>query len=172
MSNRPIQDPMFTPELLQRAERLVALCSARGLMLVTAESCTGGLLAGLITEIPGSSNVLERGYVTYSNRAKEENLGVAPALLDRFGAVSAEVAQAMAEGALTHSAAAIALAVTGIAGPSGGSVEKPVGLVYFAYGRGGAMTTLERRFGDLGRRGIRLAAVAAALDLLFAAAES
>lgn len=163
---------MFAPELLQRAERLVALCSARGLMLVTAESCTGGLLAGLITEIPGSSNVLERGYVTYSNRAKEENLGVAPALLDKFGAVSPEVAQAMAEGALTHSAAAIALAVTGIAGPSGGSVEKPVGLVYFACGRGGAMPTLEKRFGDLGRRRIRLAAVAAALDLLFAAAKS
>jgi len=163
---------MFAPEFLQRAENLVALYRARGLMLVTAESCTGGLLAGLITEIPGSSNVLERGYVTYSNRAKEENLGVAPALLEEFGAVSREVAQAMAEGALAHSAAPIALAVTGIAGPSGGSVDKPVGLVYFACGRAGAMTTLEKRFGDLGRRGIRLAAVAAALDLLFAAAES
>jgi nicotinamide-nucleotide amidase len=163
---------MFAPDLLQRAASLVALYRARGLMLVTAESCTGGLLAGLITEIPGSSNVIERGYVTYSNRAKEENLGVGPALLDRFGAVSREVAQAMAEGALAHSAAAIALAVTGIAGPDGGSAEKPIGLVYFACGRAGAILTLEKRFGDLGRGAIRLAAVATSLDLLSAAVES
>jgi nicotinamide-nucleotide amidase len=163
---------MFASDLVQRAASLVALYRARGLMLVTAESCTGGLLAGLITEIPGSSNVLERGYVTYSNRAKEENLGVGPALLDRFGAVSREVAQAMAEGALAHSSAAIALAVTGIAGPDGGSAEKPIGLVYFACGRAGAMLTLEKRFGDLGRGAIRLAAVATSLDLLLAAAES
>lgn len=160
---------MFTSQLLQRAEALVALYRARGLMLVTAESCTGGLLAGLITEIPGSSNVLERGYVAYSNRAKKENLGVAPALLDKCGAVSREVALAMAEGALAHSDATIALAVTGIAGPGGGSVDKPVGLVHLACGRASAITTLERRFGDLGRNGIRLAAVATALDLLFAA---
>lgn len=163
---------MFTPELLQSAQALVALYRARELMLVTAESCTGGLLAGLITEIPGASNVLERGYVTYSNRAKEEDLGVAAAFLDRFGAVSPQVAQAMAEGALDHSAAAIALAVTGIAGPDGGSVDKPVGLVYFACGRVGAISTLEKRFGDLGRRGIRLAALAVSLELLFAAANS
>jgi nicotinamide-nucleotide amidase len=163
---------MFTPELLQHAEALVALYRARGLMLVTAESCTGGLLAGLITEIPGSSNALERGYVTYSNRAKAENLGVAPALLDKFGAVSPEVALAMAEGALAHSAAAITLAVTGIAGPDGGSLDKPVGLIYFACGRASAISPLEKRFGDLGRRGIRLAAVATALERLFAAANS
>ncbi len=162
---------MFAPELVQRAEALVALYRARELLLVTAESCTGGLLAGLITEIPGSSNVLERGYVTYSNRAKEENLGVAAALIEKFGAVSREVAQAMAEGALNHSAATIALAVTGIAGPDGGSVEKPVGLVYFGCGRAGAVSALEKRFGDLGRRGIRLAAVATALELLFEAAQ-
>jgi nicotinamide-nucleotide amidase len=161
---------MFSSQLLQRAETLVALYRDRGIMLVTAESCTGGLLAGLVTEIPGSSNVLERGYVTYSNRAKEENLGVSPAVLEKFGAVSAQVAQAMAEGALAHSAAAIALAVTGIAGPSGGSDDKPVGLVYFACGRAGAIVTLEKRFGDLGRRGIRLAAVENALDLLTDAA--
>jgi nicotinamide-nucleotide amidase len=139
-------------------------------MLVTAESCTGGLLAGLITEIPGSSNVLERGYVTYSNRAKEEDVGVGPALLAKFGAVSAEIAQAMAEGALAHSAAVIALAVTGIAGPGGGSAEKPVGLVYFACGRTGCIVSLEKRFGDLGRHAIRLAAVQTALDLLTDAA--
>lgn len=163
---------MFTPELLQSAEALVGLYRARGLTLVTAESCTGGLLAGLITEIPGASNVLERGYVTYSNRAKEENLGVAPALLDKFGAVSAEVALAMAEGALAHSPAAIALSVTGIAGPDGGSADKPVGLVYFACGRAGAISLREKRFGDLGRQGIRLAALAVALELLFAAVNS
>jgi nicotinamide-nucleotide amidase len=159
---------MFTPEFLQRAENLVALYRAHRLTLVTAESCTGGLLAGLLTEIPGASNVLERGYVTYSNRAKQEDLGVARALLDRFGAVSPEVAQAMAEGALAHSAATIALAVTGVAGPDGGSAEKPVGLVHFGYGRAGAIQLVEKRYGDLGRSGIRLAAVATALDLLLA----
>jgi nicotinamide-nucleotide amidase len=160
----------FAPELLQRAERLVALYRARRLTLVTAESCTGGLVAGLVTEIPGASYVLERGFVTYSDRAKEEDLGVPPALLDRFGAVSPEAAQAMAEGALAHSGATIALAVTGIAGPDGGSAEKPVGLVHFGCGRAGAITLVEKRYGSLGRRAIRLAAVATAIDLLFAAA--
>jgi nicotinamide-nucleotide amidase len=160
---------MFTPNLHRRAESLVTLYRERGLMLVTAESCTGGLVAGLITEIPGASNVLERGFVTYSNRAKQEDLGVDAALLDKFGAVSREVAESMAKGALAHSPAAIALAVTGIAGPDGGSAEKPVGLVHFACGRTGAIELLEKRFGDLGRGGIRLAAVETALDLLFAA---
>ncbi|MFZ0558284.1 MAG: CinA family protein [Methylovirgula sp.] len=160
----------FPPEFLERAERLVARYRARRLTLVTAESCTGGFVAGLVTEIPGASYVLERGFVTYSNRAKEEDLGVAPSLLDQFGAVSREVAHAMAEGALAHSAATIALAVTGIAGPDGGSAEKPVGLVHFGCGRAGAITLVEKRYGDLGRRGIRLAAVATALDLLLAAA--
>jgi nicotinamide-nucleotide amidase len=162
---------MFPSKLLQQAESLVALYRLRGLILVTAESCTGGLLAGLITEIPGSSHVLERGYVTYSNRAKQEDLDVGPALLDAYGAVSAEVALAMAEGAIAHSAAAVALAVTGIAGPGGGSADKPVGLVHFACGRSGAMTMLEKRFGNLGRHGIRLAAVATALELLTGAIE-
>src|SRR5579862_7533661 len=118
---------MFAAELRKRAEQLVSLYRSRGLTLVTAESCTGGLVAGLITEIPGSSNVLERGYVTYSNASKTDCLGVSVGLLEKFGAVSAEVAFAMAEGALAHSRATIALAVTGIAGPDGGSPEKPVG---------------------------------------------
>jgi nicotinamide-nucleotide amidase len=134
--------------------------------LATAESCTGGLLAALLTSIAGSSEVFERGFVTYSNRAKEDSLGVDPALLAHFGAVSAEVARAMAEGALAHSAAEIALSVTGIAGPAGGSTEKPVGLVYFGVGRRGAITTIERRFGDIGRTEVRLASIAVALDLL------
>ncbi|HLH10904.1 MAG TPA: CinA family protein [Methylovirgula sp.] len=161
---------MFAPGFLIRAERLVALYRARGLKLVTAESCTGGLIAALITEIPGSSNVLERGYVTYSNRAKDEDLGVPSSLIEKFGAVSREVAQAMAEGALVHSPAEIAISVTGIAGPDGGSAAKPVGLVYFGCGRAGAIKLLEKRFGSAGRAAIRSAAVETALDLLFAAA--
>lgn len=159
---------MFPSELLIRARSLVGLYTERQLTLVVAESCTGGLVAGLITEIPGASNVLERGYVSYSNRAKEDNLGVSAVLLEKFGAVSAEVAQAMAAGALAHSNAAVALAVSGIAGPEGGTAEKPVGLVYFGCGRAGAIERVERRYGDLGRHGIRMAAVATALDLLFA----
>ncbi len=151
---------------------LITLYAESGLTLVTAESCTGGLIAGLLTEIPGSSKVLERGYVTYSNRAKEECLGVAPDLLDRFGAVSAEVAKAMAEGALDYSAADVALSVTGIAGPDGGSPAKPIGLVYFGYGRAGQIAIIEKRFGDLGRSHIRLAAIETGLDLLFNASVS
>ncbi len=124
-----------------KTEALLASCRRKGLLLATAESCTGGLVAALLTSIAGSSDVFERGFVTYSNRAKEELLGVDPGLLARFGAVSAEVARAMTEGALAHSAAQIALAVTGIAGPGGGSPEKPVGLVYFGVGQRGAITT-------------------------------
>jgi nicotinamide-nucleotide amidase len=163
---------MFAANLRQGAQALVALYRGQGLTLVTAESCTGGLVAGLVTEIPGASAVLERGYVTYSNRAKEDNLDVAPALLEKFGAVSAEAAQAMARGALAHSGAAIVLAVTGIAGPDGGTAQKPVGLVYFACGRAGTITVLEKRFGNIGRTEVRLAAVETALDLLFAAARA
>ena len=161
---------IFGAELVRRARDLLALYGARRLRLVLAESCTGGLVAALLTEIPGASDVFERGYVTYSNRAKEADLGVPPALIQEFGAVSSEVALAMAEGALARSGASIALSVTGIAGPDGGSPEKPVGLVYFACGRRGALNVLEKRFGNLGRGAIRLAGVATALDLLFAAA--
>lgn len=136
-------------------------------MLVTAESCTGGLLAGLLTEIAGSSDVVERGLVTYSNRAKSELLGVDPLLIERLGAVSAEVAEAMARGALTHTPAAhLAIAVTGIAGPGGGSAEKPVGLVYLgACYRDGAYADATCRFGDIGRTNIRIATLRAALGL-------
>ncbi len=158
---------MFDSPLRQRAATLINLYRERRLTLVTAESCTGGLIAGLITEIPGSSKVFERGYVAYSNRAKEECIDVAPDLLDQFGAVSAEVAEAMAEGALRFSAADVALSVTGIAGPDGGSEAKPVGLVHFGYGRAGQIVTIEKRFGPIGRSEIRLAAIEVALDLLF-----
>ena len=162
---------MFDTSLRQRTATLIDLYRERGLILVTAESCTGGLIAGLITEIPGSSKI-ERGYVTYSDRAKEECIDVAPDLLDQFGAVSAEAAEAMAEGALRSSAANVALSVTEIAGPDGGSEAKPVGLVYFGYGRSGQIATIEKRFGPIGRSQIRLAAIEVALDLLFNAAAS
>jgi nicotinamide-nucleotide amidase len=128
-------------------------------------------LAALITAIPGSSHVFERGFVTYSNSAKIESLGVAPPILEQFGAVSAEAARAMAAGALAHSQASMALSITGIAGPGGGSPEKPVGLVHFGLARrGGAIIAVEKRFGELGRDEVRSAAIATAIDLLLEAA--
>lgn len=157
---------MFSPALLSQAEKLLADARGKGLRIVTAESCTGGLIAGLLTEIAGSSDVVERGFVTYSNEAKQDLLGVPGELLARHGAVSAEVARAMALGALQHSRADLAVAVTGIAGPGGGSADKPVGLVHFAAARGDRITLRECRFGDIGRRDIRLKSVATALQLL------
>ena len=153
--------------LLPAARALLDLCRDRRLTIATAESCTGGLVAGVLTEIPGSSAVVERGFVTYSNAAKTELLGVPAALLARAGAVSREVAEAMAAGALAHSPADLAVAITGIAGPDGGTVDKPVGLVHFAAGRRGGVTIhRERRFGNIGRSGVRLASVAEALAML------
>lgn len=158
---------MFSRTLTDAAERVLKSARAHGLMLATAESCTGGLIAGALTALPGSSHVLDRGFVTYSNTAKCELLSVPVALIERRGAVSQEVALAMAEGALKHSPADIAVAVTGIAGPGGGSETKPVGLVHIAAARrGGARLHEEHRFGDIGRDGVREAAVRAALALL------
>ncbi|MCJ2033679.1 CinA family protein [Methylobacterium sp. J-068] len=155
------------PVLLARAEALVAAYAAAGLTVATAESCTGGLVAGLLTAIPGSSAVLERGFVTYSNAAKSESIGVAADLIAAHGAVSAPVARAMAEGALAHSAASVAVAITGIAGPGGGSADKPVGLVHFGLAvEGATVRHLERRYGDIGRTAIRRRAVDDALGLL------
>jgi nicotinamide-nucleotide amidase len=157
---------LFSVDLVESAEALLAELKRRGLRLATAESCTGGLLAGLLTEIPGASAVLERGFVTYSNEAKSELTGVDPALIKAHGAVSAEVARAMAEGGLAHAPVDLAIAVTGIAGPDGGSPEKPVGLVYLAVAsKVGATLTRECRFGSIGRTPIRLASVRAALEL-------
>lgn len=161
---------MFAAELLTGAEALIRHCRARGLGIATAESCTGGLVTALLTSIAGSSDVFERGFVTYSNQAKQECLGVEAALIERFGAVSAETAAAMAAGLLAHTPAELALSVTGIAGPGGGSPAKPVGLVYFGYGTRGAIATVEKRFGDIGRENVRMAATAVALDLLRQAA--
>ena len=158
---------LFPAELTNRAARLLERLRERGLMLATAESCTGGLISGLFTEIPGSSDVVERGFVTYSNAAKTAMLGVPAGLIDRHGAVSEEVARAMAEGALAHSRAQISVAVTGVAGPGGGSAQKPVGLVHLAAARAGAPTLhREIRLGDIGRTAIRLETVAAALNLI------
>ncbi|HYA74181.1 MAG TPA: CinA family protein [Roseiarcus sp.] len=162
---------MFPSLLVDRAAALEARCRDLGLGLATAESCTGGLLSALLTEIPGSSTVFERGFVVYSNEAKEEMLGVSDEVLAAHGAVSEATARAMALGALAHSRADIAVSVTGIAGPDGGTAAKPVGLVHLACARrGGGTVALERRFGALSRAAIRLASVEAALGLLEAAA--
>jgi nicotinamide-nucleotide amidase len=162
---------MFSPQLNDQAAALIALCRSRGKKIATAESCTGGLVAGLLTEIPGSSAVVDRGFVVYSNEAKQELLAVPAATLAAFGAVSQETARAMARGAVTHSHADFAIAITGIAGPDGGTPEKPVGLVHFACaGADGSVVALERRYGDLGRAAIRQASVATALEMLDEAA--
>ena len=163
---------MFDDALQARARALVALYREAGLTIVTAESCTGGLIAGLITEVPGSSAVLERGFVTYSNAAKAQSLGVPTDLLREFGAVSTQTAQAMAAGALTHSMAKVAVGVTGVAGPGGGTPDKPVGLVQFACQRRGfPVVAREMRFGPLTRAEIRHASIHTALDLLTEAAQ-
>ncbi len=159
---------LFPNDLEAKAAALVALYTERRLTIATAESCTGGLVAGLITQIPGSSRVLDRGFVTYSNMAKVDCLGVHPLLIDTWGAVSAQTARAMATGALAHAQTDVAVSITGIAGPDGGSPEKPVGLVHFACAhRNGECIAVEKRYGDLGREAIRLASVATAIELLF-----
>jgi nicotinamide-nucleotide amidase len=156
----------LTP-LLANAATLLERYRRRGITIATAESCTGGLIAATLTEIAGSSDVVDRGFVTYSNAAKSEMLGVDPALIARQGAVSEPVARAMADGALARSRAGRAVAVTGIAGPGGGTIEKPVGLVHFAVAvRDGATWHREERFGDRSRSAIRLATVAVALGML------
>lgn len=158
---------MFAPALLARAEKLLADARAKGLKIATAESCTGGLVAGLLTEIAGSSDVFERGFVTYSNKAKQELLGVPGALIRQQGAVSEAVARAMAEGAIRNSTAQLSVAITGIAGPDGGSDEKPVGLVHITAARAGeASLHRECRFGDIGRGEIRLKSVETAMEML------
>ncbi len=161
--------------LTPAAEALIALLRKQGFRIAAAESCTGGLLCGILTEIPGSSDVFDRGFVTYSNAAKIDLLGVSPDLVAPGGpgAVSEEVARAMAEGAIDHSQADIAVAITGVAGPAGGTDEKPVGLVHFAVAiRDGNTHYHFRRFGNLGRSAIRLAAVGEALAMINRAAQA
>lgn len=150
-----------------RAAALLDKCRARGVKIATAESCTGGMVAALLTSIAGSSDVFDCGFVTYSNEAKIGMLGVSPDIIAEFGAVSRECALAMAHGAILKSAARLAVSITGIAGPGGGSAAKPVGLVHFACARrNGATLHREERFGDIGRDGVRKASVEVALDLL------
>ena len=157
---------MFDPADISEAEKLLARLRSKRWIMCTAESCTGGLIAGLLTEIPGSSDVVDRGFVTYSNGAKCDLLGVPATLIGRFGAVSAETAVAMASGALRNSTCDLSIAVTGIAGPGGGSPDKPVGLVHLAaQRRGQSAATLVLRLGDIGRTPIRLQTVRAALKL-------
>ncbi|MCP5433516.1 MAG: CinA family protein [Alphaproteobacteria bacterium] len=164
---------MFSPSLIAAAEALIVSAKSKGLLIATAESCTGGLVSGLLTEIAGSSAVFERGYVTYSNRAKAEALGVPVDTLRTHGAVSEAVARAMAEGALARAGVDASVALTGIAGPGGGSPERPVGLVHIASARrGGETVHKELRLGDRCRTAVRLASVAEALALLHAQIEA
>lgn len=158
--------PGIQETLRELVGELLAACRQRDLKLVTAESCTGGLVAAALTAVAGSSSVFDRGFVTYSNEAKTEILGVPKSLIEKHGAVSEPVARAMAEGAIAHSRSDLAVSITGVAGPDGGTVEKPVGLVHFATARRGGQTLAEKRIFAGDRDAIRLAAVAAALRLI------
>ena len=149
------------------ATALLDLCKAKKLMVATAESCTGGLVAGALTDIAGSSAVVDRGFVTYTNEAKEQMLGVPAVTLKQHGAVSRETAEAMAKGVLDHAPADLAVSVTGIAGPGGGSAAKPVGVVHFAAAsRSGRLIAREKRYGDIGRGEVRRKSVLEALAML------
>jgi len=157
---------VFSNEQLTMAEAVLAACRDAGLKLATAESCTGGLISGCLTAVAGSSDVVDRGFVTYTNEAKSQLLGVELAMFDLHGAVSEEVARAMAEGAINNSDAQISIAVTGIAGPSGGSSEKPVGLVHIAAAKDGAETLHERHIFSGDREDVRTNTVSAALEMV------
>ena len=158
---------MFPKDLIEQASALLQSCRKAGVTVATAESCTGGLIAGCLTEIAGSSDVVDRGFVTYSNEAKNVMLDVPMRLIERHGAVSESVARTMAEGALAHSFAVLSVAVTGVAGPGGGTAEKPVGLVHLACAkRGGETRHREERYGDLGRSAIREATIRTAMEML------
>jgi nicotinamide-nucleotide amidase len=157
---------MFSPEHSQLAIRTLNHLRASKRRCVTAESCTGGLVAALLTSIPGSSDVVERGFVTYSNEAKIELLSVPDEIIVGHGAVSSQTAEAMARGALTHSRADVAVSITGVAGPGGGSAEKPVGLVFLAVASAKGCNVVEMRFGPLSRDEIRARSVVKALELI------
>lgn len=163
---------MLEHDIVAAAERLLAICKRKKLTIATAESCTGGLVAGTLTEVPGVSSMLDRGFITYSNAAKQDMLGVPAETLARYGAVSRETAEAMAKGAISHAPVDIAIAVTGIAGPAGGEGGKPVGLVHFAAAsRSGLLEHCEKRFGNRGRAEIRKRAVLQAFVMLHDLAE-
>lgn len=164
---------LYPTDIEAQASAIITTYRDRGWMIATAESCTGGLIAGALTEIAGSSAVVDRGFVTYTNQAKMDLIGVSAATLEVFGAVSKETALQMAHGALMRSGAEVAVAVTGIAGPGGGSAEKPVGLVHLALKtRSGLVDHREMRYGEIGRDQVRLATVRMALEMLAAAAQT
>jgi nicotinamide-nucleotide amidase len=164
--------PMLDDDIVEAAKKLLDICRRKELTIATAESCTAGLVAGTLSEVPGVSSMLERGFITYSNQAKQEMLGVPAATLDAHGAVSRETAEAMAKGALAHAPVNLAISVTGIAGPDGGSAEKPVGLVHFGgASRGGQLVHVEKRFGNPGRAEVRKRSVLQAFVMLHELAE-
>jgi nicotinamide-nucleotide amidase len=164
---------MLDDDIVAAARRLLDICKRKNLTVATAESCTAGLVAGTLTEIPGVSSILDRGYITYSNDAKHDMLGVARDTLREHGAVSRQTAEAMARGVLGRAhRVQLAVSVTGIAGPDGGSADKPVGLVHFAVAsRGGLMVHVEKRFGDIGRADVRKQSVLQAFRMLHDLAE-
>jgi nicotinamide-nucleotide amidase len=163
---------LYPADIEEKAQAIIAAYRDLGWMIATAESCTGGLIAGALTEIAGSSAVVDRGVVTYTNQAKQDLIGVSAATLEGFGAVSRETALQMAKGALMRSDAEVAVAVTGIAGPGGGSAEKPVGLVHLALTtRSGLIDHRAMYYGDIGRDQVRLATVRTALEMLLAVAQ-
>ena len=163
---------MFPDDIQRLAAAMIAAASARGWTAATAESCTGGLVAGALTAVAGSSSVVDRGFVTYSNQAKSEMLGVPAGLIAGHGAVSEPVAQAMAIGAREAARTTLAVSITGVAGPGGGSAEKPVGLVHFGLAGPRGIVHEKRLFGDIGREEIRLESVRVALGLLLTACEA
>ena len=159
---------LFDKKLTDKAETLLRLAGEKHMRVATAESCTGGLISALLTEIPGSSVVIGRSFVTYSNRAKHEILHVPAELLREHGAVSEEVVRAMAQNTFDMTTAHLTVAVSGIAGPGGGSAEKPAGLVHMATCHEGDVILKKHEFGDIGRTEVRLATVDAAMDMLLA----
>ncbi|MFY9601335.1 MAG: CinA family protein [Pseudolabrys sp.] len=163
---------MAEKDPLDAANALLEICKTKKLTLATAESCTGGLVAATISEIAGSSLVLDRGFVTYSNAAKQQMLGVTPATIDVYGAVSGECAEEMAKGALAHASVDLAISITGIAGPTGAVPGKPIGLVFFcAASRSGRVIAQDRKYGDIGRANVRHQSVLQALAMLQELAE-
>jgi nicotinamide-nucleotide amidase len=170
MTDAPHHDTILPPILIDRARAVIEANRAAGRRISVAESCTGGLVGAALTEVPGSSDVFDASFVTYSNEAKIDMLGVSLDVLETFGAVSIAVAWAMAQGALSHSQADVTVSITGVAGPDGGSEKKPVGTVVFARAERDAppdkIKAERREFGDLGRGGVRLQAALCALDLL------
>lgn len=163
---------MIDDDIVDAAKKLLDICKRKKLTIATAESCTGGLIAGTLTEVPGVSGMLDRGFVTYSNQAKQEMLGVPEDTLKQYGAVSRETTEAMAKGALGYAPVDLAIAVTGIAGPTGDEGGKPIGLVHFAAAsRSGQLEHVEKRFGNRGRAEIRKQSVLQAFIMLHDLAE-